>query len=121
MSPPLVLVRHVSGAPRERTRHRLLVLRRGPGNIEEMSKHDYQQRGGWLPEQDDLESWLQRLQDRDREQGADTPLHSVVERLRQLVESDPSLRMYMIRMIEKCRWPNRTATGTCTASTNCFG
>lgn len=71
----------------------------GTGNTEGMSTQDYKQRGGWLPEQDDLESWLKRLEKTERE--SHEPLHPAVERLRELVESDPTLRMYAIRMIEQ--------------------
>ncbi|GAA4687724.1 phosphatidylserine decarboxylase family protein [Kocuria gwangalliensis] len=66
-----------------------------------MSTQDHKQRAGWLPEQDDLESWLQRLEEKDRDRGSDAALHPAVERLRQLVESDPTVRMYMTRMIEQ--------------------
>lgn len=66
-----------------------------------MSTQDHKQRAGWLPEQDDLESWLQRLEEKDRDRGSDAALYPSVERLRQLVESDATVRMYMTRMIEQ--------------------
>ena len=100
-------LRNLGGGTREPP-HERARSERGVGSLscggdrathEGMSTQDYKQRGGWLPEQDDLESWLKRLEETERE--SHEPLHPAVERLRELVESDPTLRMYAIRTIEQ--------------------
>lgn len=58
---------------------------------------DVRRRAGWLPSQEGLETWLETLQERvERE---DAPLHPALVGLRDLLTSEPLLRMYAERML----------------------
>lgn len=58
------------------------------------------QRAGWLPQHDDLETWLAALRER-ADAHTDRPLHPALAAFRQLIDSDPIVRMYVHRMIEQ--------------------
>lgn len=58
------------------------------------------QKAGWLPTQDDLESWLAMLRERMCAH-ADRPLHPAIAEFRDLIDSDPVVRMYVHQMIEQ--------------------
>ena len=60
---------------------------------------DVRRTAGWLPAQDDLESWLTRHRQQVAARREQIVLHPATARLRDLVESDPVLRMYANRMI----------------------
>jgi phosphatidylserine decarboxylase len=64
------------------------------------SQHaDVRRRAGWLPEdQDRLEAWLAGHRERAEAKG-DVPLHPVIDEFRELLDSEPVLRMYAERMI----------------------
>ncbi|WP_426518920.1 phosphatidylserine decarboxylase family protein [Diaminobutyricibacter sp. McL0618] len=63
---------------------------------------DVKRRGGWLPsEQDDLESWLEGRTRRIEERAEAAALHPVIVEFRELIDTDPVVRMYMTRMIEE--------------------
>ncbi|MCH6471542.1 phosphatidylserine decarboxylase family protein [Sinomonas terrae] len=66
-----------------------------------MTERDHKQQGGWLPEQDDLEAWLQGHAERTEDSDAETRWHPAVQQFHQLVTSDPTLRMYATNMIEQ--------------------
>jgi phosphatidylserine decarboxylase len=55
---------------------------------------------GWLPQQDDLEKWLEALRER-AEAHADRPLHPALVEFRALIDADPVVRMYVHQMIEQ--------------------
>jgi phosphatidylserine decarboxylase len=60
---------------------------------------DVRRRAGWLPEgQDQLEAWLAGHRER-AEGGEPAGLHPVVQELQDLLDSDPTLRMYFERMV----------------------
>lgn len=61
---------------------------------------DVRRRAGWLPEQGDLEGWLADLCER-AEAHHHRPLHPAVAQFRDLIESDPVVRMYVHQMIEQ--------------------
>ena len=60
---------------------------------------DVRRTAGWLPAQEDLESWLTRHREQVAARREQIVLHPATARLRDLVESDPVLRMYANRMI----------------------
>ncbi len=61
---------------------------------------DVRRRAGWLPEeQDDLESWLAGHRERVEARGEQVVLHPVLSEFRELMDSDPVVRMYMDQMI----------------------
>jgi phosphatidylserine decarboxylase len=62
---------------------------------------DSKRSGGWLPGQDDLESWLEGHQERVEARGEQVVLHSVVEEFREVIRTDPVVRMYLSQMIEQ--------------------
>jgi phosphatidylserine decarboxylase len=62
---------------------------------------DVRRKAGWLPEQQDLESWLTRHRQRVAALGERLVLHPVTARFKDLVEGDPVLRMYAARMVEE--------------------
>lgn len=53
-----------------------------------------------MPQQDDLEEWLEALRER-AEAHADRPLHPALAEFRQLIDSDPVVRLYVHQMIEQ--------------------
>ena len=56
--------------------------------------------GGWLPEnQDDLEAWLAGHRERVEAKGEQVPLHPVIAEFKELIDSDPVVRMYLNEMI----------------------
>lgn len=62
---------------------------------------DVKRQGGWLPsKQVDLEEWLNGHRDKVREQD-DAPLHPVILEFRELIDTDPVVRMYLTEMIEQ--------------------
>ncbi|MDH2442403.1 phosphatidylserine decarboxylase family protein [Amnibacterium sp. CER49] len=65
----------------------------------EPSSIDVRRKAGWLPEQEDLESWLDRHRQRVADLGEQLTLHPAVARLEELVEHDPVLKMYAERMV----------------------
>jgi phosphatidylserine decarboxylase len=62
---------------------------------------DVRRKAGWLPEQQDLESWLTRHRQRVAALGERLVLHPVMARFKELVEGDPVLRMYAERMVHE--------------------
>jgi phosphatidylserine decarboxylase len=62
---------------------------------------DVSRRAGWLPEQDDLESWLAGHRQRVEARGEQVVLHPVISELQELIDTDPVVRMYMNQMIEQ--------------------
>ncbi len=66
-----------------------------------LTRHDLdvRRKAGWIPaDQDELETWLKGHQQRtDARQ--DRQLHPVLVEFRQLIDSDPVIRMYVERMI----------------------
>ena len=61
---------------------------------------DPRRQGGWLPgDQDKLEAWLDGHQERVAAKGDQRPLHPVLEEFRQLIDSDPVVRLYLNEMI----------------------
>jgi phosphatidylserine decarboxylase len=62
---------------------------------------DVRRTAGWLPEQQDLESWLGRHRQRVAALGERLVLHPAMVRFKELVEGDPVLRMYAERMVEE--------------------
>ena len=66
------------------------------------SKHvDIKRRAGWLPDQDELESWLAGHRERVEAKGEQVVLHPVVTEFRELLDREPVLRMYVERMIDE--------------------
>ncbi len=58
--------------------------------------------GGWLPgKQDDLEAWLAGHRERVEARGDDAAVHPVIEEFRELIATDPVVRLYMTEMIEQ--------------------
>ncbi|MDQ0240303.1 phophatidylserine decarboxylase associated domain-containing protein [Arthrobacter bambusae] len=58
--------------------------------------------GGWLPErQDDLEEWIAGHRERVEARGEDAALHPVIVEFKELIASDPVVRLYMTEMIEQ--------------------
>jgi phosphatidylserine decarboxylase len=60
---------------------------------------DVRRKAGWLPQQEDLESWLTRHRQRVAAMGEKLVLHPVMVKFQELVEGDPVLRMYAERMV----------------------
>jgi phosphatidylserine decarboxylase len=60
---------------------------------------DVRRHSGWLPEQDDLEAWLEGHRERVRNKGEGVELHPVIAEFQQLIETDPIVRLYMHQMI----------------------
>jgi phosphatidylserine decarboxylase len=61
---------------------------------------DVRRLAGWLPEgQEDLESWLAGHQQRVEARGEQIVLHPVIEEFRELIATDPVVRLYMNQMI----------------------
>jgi phosphatidylserine decarboxylase len=56
---------------------------------------------GWLPEQDDLEAWIEGHRKRVSAKADELVLHPVIEEFRQLIESEPVVRMLLNQMIEQ--------------------
>ena len=68
---------------------------------------NFRQKAGWLPSQDDLESWLAALRERVTAH-ADRPLHPAIAEFRDLIDSDSVVRMYVHQMIEQEPGGSRT-------------
>ncbi|MCU1617958.1 MAG: hypothetical protein JWO98_5498, partial [Frankiales bacterium] len=68
-----------------------------------MTEHldnDIRRAAGWLPaNQNDLESWLVGHRDRVEARGDDVTLHPVIEEFKQLIDTDPVVRLYMNEMV----------------------
>src|ERR1700761_540095 len=61
---------------------------------------DVRRRAGWLPEsQDALESWLDGHRERAEARGEQAELHPVLVEFRELINTDPVVRMYIDQMI----------------------
>src|ERR1700712_4595880 len=60
---------------------------------------DVKRQAGWLPEQDDLESWLAGHRDRVAGRGEQIVLHPVLSEFQELIDTDPVVRMYLNQMI----------------------
>ena len=61
---------------------------------------DVRRRAGWLPgNQDDLEAWLAGHRERVEAKGNQIVLHPVLAEFRDLIDSDPVVRMYLEQMI----------------------
>jgi phosphatidylserine decarboxylase len=60
---------------------------------------DVRRHAGWLPEQDDLEAWLEGHRQRVSNKGEGVELHPVISEFQQLIETDPIVRLYMHQMI----------------------
>ncbi|WP_420369352.1 phophatidylserine decarboxylase associated domain-containing protein [Curtobacterium sp. L1-20] len=64
------------------------------------ASHDVRRRAGWLPaEQAHLEAWLRGRRERLADRDPDQVLHPAVAALRDVIESDPVLRMEAHEMI----------------------
>jgi phosphatidylserine decarboxylase len=69
--------------------------------VTDNSSTDVRRRAGWLPaEQGGLEDWLRGLKDRGH-RSDDKPLNPAIAAFRDLIDSDPVLRMHAHRMIEE--------------------
>ncbi len=68
-----------------------------------MSAHavDVRRQAGWLPEQDDLEAWLEGHRERINKKGEQMELHPVIAEFQELIETDPIVRLYAHQMIEQ--------------------
>ena len=69
-----------------------------------MTEHeavDTKRSGGWMPEQDDLESWLEGHRERVETKGEQAVLHPVIDEFQELIDGDPVVRMYLNQMIEQ--------------------
>jgi phosphatidylserine decarboxylase len=62
---------------------------------------DVLRHAGWLPQQDDLEAWLEGHRQRVRDKGDGVELHPVIAEFRELIETDPIVRMYVHQMIDQ--------------------
>jgi phosphatidylserine decarboxylase len=60
---------------------------------------DVKRQAGWLPEQDDLETWLAGHRDRVAARGEQIVLHPVLGEFQDLIDTDPVVRMYVNQMI----------------------
>ncbi len=66
------------------------------------SSLDHKRRNGWLPSsQDDLEAWLDGHQAKVDARPAVKPLHPVVQQFRDLIDTDPVVRLYLTEMIDQ--------------------
>ena len=61
---------------------------------------DVRRDAGWLPEQEDLEDWLSGRSERAESRG-ERPLHPVVAQFRDLIDTDPVVRLYLNQMISQ--------------------
>ena len=61
---------------------------------------DVRRDAGWLPEQEDLEDWLSGRSERAQSRG-ERPLHPVVAQFRDLIDTDPVVRLYLNQMISQ--------------------
>src|SRR4051812_23583217 len=57
--------------------------------------------GRWLPHQDALEGWLDRLSKDVRPKAGRAGLHPAVEEFRELIHGDPIIRLLIAQMIEQ--------------------
>ena len=64
-----------------------------------MADNDVRRVAGWLPDQDDLEAWLDGHAERVAAKGEQAPLHPVIAEFQELIDSDPVVRMYVSEMI----------------------
>ena len=62
---------------------------------------DPKRSAGWLPEQDELEAWLDGHRERVQADSEQLALHPVIEEFRELVDTDPTVRMYLNQMIDQ--------------------
>ena len=60
---------------------------------------DVRRQAGWLPEQEDLESWLAGHRERVEARGEQVVLHPVMLEFQELIDTDPVVRMYLNQMI----------------------
>ena len=61
---------------------------------------DARRRAGWLPvEQEDLELWLRAHRERVESRGEQVVLHPVLLEFKELIDGDPTVRMYLNEMI----------------------
>jgi hypothetical protein len=61
---------------------------------------DVRRQAGWLPEKhEDLEAWLDGQRQRVEARGEQIVLHPVITEFRELIDSDPLVRMYLNQMI----------------------
>jgi phosphatidylserine decarboxylase len=61
---------------------------------------DVRRRAGWLPDgQEELESWLSGHRRRVQAKGEPVTLHPVIAEFQELIDSDPTVRMYVHRMV----------------------
>lgn len=66
------------------------------------AQSDHKRRNGWLPaNQDDLETWLEGHQTRVDARPADKAMHPVVIEFRELIDTDPVVRLYLTEMIDQ--------------------
>jgi phosphatidylserine decarboxylase len=65
------------------------------------SPSDHKRRNGWLPNQDDLEKWLEGHQARVEARPSDKEVHPVVVEFRELIDRDPVVRLDLTEMIEQ--------------------
>jgi len=74
---------------------------------------DVRRRAGWLPDQDDLESWLAGHQARVEARGEQVVLHPVLVEFQELMDTDPVVRMYVNQNDRPgASQPSRTASDT---------
>ena len=62
---------------------------------------DAKRSAGWLPEQDELESWLEGHRERVEARSEPVVLHPVLEEFQELIDTDAVVRMYLNQMIEQ--------------------
>jgi phosphatidylserine decarboxylase len=62
---------------------------------------DLKRSAGWLPGQDDLESWIEGHGERVKAKGEQLVLHPVIKELQELIDTNPVVRMYLNQMIEQ--------------------
>lgn len=63
---------------------------------------DVRRRAGWLPnDQDDLEAWLAGHRQRVEARGEHVALHPVITEFQDLIDTDPTVRMYLNQMIQQ--------------------
>ena len=61
---------------------------------------DVRRRAGWLPKgQEELECWLSGHRKRVQAKGEHVTLHPVISEFRELIDTDPVVRMYVHRMV----------------------
>lgn len=61
---------------------------------------DYRKQAGWLPtEQSDLEEWLEGHRERAESRATERDPHPVIVEFRNLIDTDPVVRMYLEKMI----------------------